>query len=696
MRVQYTWLDRRRWFTAAFGLHPRHVSDKEDFRMPNTRPLQRDDLFKFKAVGKVAIAPNGKRAVFELKRFELEENKNFVNLELVDLASGDRRPLTTGNHNDTQPAWSPSGKYLAFISSRDKVASLYVLPMAGGEARRVTDLDVKVSDFAWSPDSKRLAYSAAALNETEQLTRDGKEDELPKRPQFKHITRLHHKLDGAGWWNGNDQHLFVIPLSGGKAKQLTRGNFNHQEPRWSPDGKLIAFQANREPNCDFEQDQQQIYTIKPSGGGLKRVTEGPGGWSAHSFSPDGETLALIGQPAKSGDHWRHNQHVWLVDTKGGRPRELTREIDNECTHTVLGDVAGSPFASCAPIWAPDGKRLYFIVTEDGSVHLYQRSLNKRDAHAVFSGEHVVNSVSHNGAGHFALNISHPTNPADVYTWDIGDELPRRVSAVNQQILKRIALPEPEPFTIKSGDVKVAGWIIKPPKFNKRRKYPAILEVHGGPHGAYGNIFFHELQWLAAQGYVVCYANPRGSSSYGFKYRTCIRGDWGGYDWKDVSKVADYLARRPYVDTKRMGITGGSYGGWMTNWAIGHTNRFKAAVTQRCVSNFESMFGTSDFGYELGEMCGGLPWKNRKDYQRQSPIQVVSKVKTPTLVIHSEQDLRCPVEQGEQVFTSLKALGVETELVRFEGESHGLSRGGRPQNRRERLKRIVDWFDKYLR
>jgi dipeptidyl aminopeptidase/acylaminoacyl peptidase len=664
--------------------------------MPKTRPIQRDDLFKMKAVGKVAISPCGGQAVYELKRFDLEENKNFVNLVLSDLNAGTCRDLTQGDHNDTQPAWSPDGRHLAFISSRDKVACLYVLPMTGGEARRVTDLDHNVSDFEWSPDSKRFAYTATELNEQEKLTRDGKEDELPKRPQFKHITRLHHKLDGAGWWNGHYAHVNVIPAKGGKPKQLTRGDFDHSGPRWSPDGKLIVLQANREPNFDREYDQCQIYGVKPTGGTLKRLTTGPGGWFAHSFSPDGQTLALIGHPGKAMQYWKYDESIWLVDVKGGKPRHLTREIDNECNHTVLGDVAGGTFENIAPIWAPDGQSLYFVVTENGSVHLYNRSINKRDAHAVFDGAHTINQISHNGDGKFALNISEPTNPADMYTWTIGESAPHRVTAVNADLFKRIDIPEPEPFSVKSGQATVHGWIIKPPKFDKRRKYPTILEVHGGPHGAYGNIFFHELQWLAAQGYVVCYANPRGSSSYGYKHRMCIRGDWGNLDWKDISKVADWLFRRPFVNSKNVGITGGSYGGYMTNWAVAHTNRFKAAVTQRCVSNFESMFGTSDYGYELGDMFGGLPWTHQKDYRRQSPQTFVNKVKTPLLIIHSEQDLRCPIEQAEQVFTALKLLNVDTEFVRFEGESHGLSRGGRPQNRRERLKRILDWFERYLK
>jgi dipeptidyl aminopeptidase/acylaminoacyl peptidase len=264
------------------------------------------------------------------------------------------------------------------------------------------------------------------------------------------------------------------------------------------------------------------------------------------------------------------------------------------------------------------------------------------------------------------------------------------------VLARIDVADPEPFSVRSGSVHVHGWLLKPPGFNPRRKYPAIIEIHGGPQVQYGCAFFHELQCLAAAGYVVVYANPRGGSGYGLKFMSAIRGRWGGLDYQDVMRVANWLFARPFVDKRRVGVTGGSYGGYMTNWLIGHTNRFAAAVTQRSVVNIESIIGTSDYGYQLGEELGGWPWKNVERLRRQSPLTFVKNIKTPLLIIHSEQDLRCAIEQAEQLFMSLRLLGREVEFVRFEGECHELSRGGRPQNRAERLRRILGWFEKHLR
>ncbi|MBN2448683.1 MAG: S9 family peptidase, partial [Phycisphaerae bacterium] len=349
------------------------------------------------------------------------------------------------------------------------------------------------------------------------------------------------------------------------------------------------------------------------------------------------------------------------------------------------------------IWSADGQRIYFLVGENGSAHLYTRSLGRRDTRCVVDGDINLMFFSRTAnTGLIALNIGTFANPADVFVFDPDSGETRQITEVNAGVLKRVHVAEREAFTVKSGNTTVPGWIIKPPNFSKARRYPAILEVHGGPHGAYGSTFFHEFQLLAASGYVVCWSNPRGSTTYGLKYRNCINADWGNLDWKDVSKVADHLFRQRYVDSKRVGFTGGSYGGYMTNWAVGHTQRFRAAVTQRSVTNLESMFGTSDYGNELGFHFGGKPWEKMKEYRRQSPLTFVKNIKTPLLVIHSEQDLRCGIEQAEQLFTSLKVMGRETEMVRFEGESHGLSRGGRPQNRAERLRRIVGWFNKHMR
>jgi len=667
--------------------------------MAKARPMKIEDLFKLNAVGKVALSPDGRRVAFELKRFDLNENKNFSQLMLADAETGRVRQLTKrAKHNDTLPRFSPDGKQLGFLSTRNKVCCLWIMPMDGGEARRLTDRDGNVKDFAFSPNSRRIAYTRQSLSDREKLERDDKQEEIRKGVQIKHITRLTHKLDGAGFWNGHYTHVYVTTLSGAKPKLLTRGDYDHTEPRFSPDGKTVSFVANRTSDPDRNFDQADIYTTPASGGRLKRVTQMPGDCGGHAWSPDGKTIAFTGMPNKVDQWWKYEPSIWLVDSAGGKPRRLTREIDNHTSNVTIGDISGASFESAPPIWSKDGSRIFFLVSEHGETRLYSRSISRKDLRCEIGGNVNVYDVQRTASdGPIAVAIGTATNPGDVFLFDPSEgAAPARLSNVNAAALKRIQLIEPEEFWLKSGNRRLHCWVMKPAGFRASRKHPAVLEIHGGPQAQYGYSMFHEMQMLVGKGYVVAYCNPRGSAGYGLDHRKSIIGDWGGDDYTDIRKITDWLLSRPWVDKKRVGVTGGSYGGYMTNWVVGHEQRFRAAVTQRSCVNFESFVGTGDFGHVIGGELMGLPWDKPENLRRQSPFTYVKNIKTPLLILHSEQDLRCPLEQAEQLFTALKYLGREVELVKFEGESHGLSRGGRPQNRAERLRRMAAWFDKYLR
>ncbi|HEX5164272.1 MAG TPA: S9 family peptidase, partial [Thermomicrobiales bacterium] len=415
-----------------------------------------------------------------------------------------------------------------------------------------------------------------------------------------------------------------------------------------------------------------------------------------SWSPDGSQLAAIGNwdPASGG---AKNDNLWVVPAGGGEARNLSGDFDRSIGDSAMSDVyAGS---SNRPLWAPDGASLLMLVSDSGSTHIYRVSLDGGDITRITGGERRVSGVSLSSDGKtIAYVAGTSTNPGDLYVANIDGSDERQLTNLNQDFLGSLTLSEPEEFRVpsQSDGAEIQGWVMKPVGFEAGKKYPMILEIHGGPHAMYSNHMMHEFQLMAARGYVVVYCNPRGSAGYGEDFTTYTHKAWGEKDMPDVMAAVDHVVSQGYVDANRLGITGGSYGGYMTLWMIGHTDRFKAAVTQRCVSNLYSFYGTSDIGFTFGEYeFGGTAWEQREHFMKYSPITYVDKVTTPLLIVHSEQDYRCPIEQAEQVFISLKKLGREVEFVRFPDENHNLSRTGKPKHRIERLEFIIGWFDSHL-
>ncbi|MFQ5413088.1 MAG: S9 family peptidase [Phycisphaerae bacterium] len=661
------------------------------------RKLTIEDLGRLRVINQAAMSPDGDRIAVSIKRCDLKKNKNLSSLYLTNARGGRLRRLTTGDHNDTHPKWSPDGTTIAFMSDRDRASCIWLLPMDGGEPVRLTDRDHDVAEFNFSPDGRHIVFTAREKNERDKLRRDEKKKELETTPDFIHIRRLNHKLDGAGFWNGHYVHVYSIRTSGGKAVQLTRGDYDHTSPQFSPDGRRIAFLSNRMPDPDREHfENADIYTMTTTGGGLKKVTPKEGVIVNYSWSPDGGTFAYIGHEGKTGETALYNAHVWTIPARGGRPQNLTSDIDNHCFNITISDIAEITFSADPPVWSADGGVIYFVVSERGAANLYHVAAGGGRATPTLVGDHVVMAMSRAAKrNRAAVVIGTPTNPADVFAIDLdrAPDRPKQVTHVNRAVLAGIKLSDPEPLACRRGGHTVHGWVIKPPEFRNGKKYPLVLEIHGGPYCQYGHAMFHEMQWLAARGYVVVFTNPRGSVGYGLKHLTALHHRWGVPDTPDVLACVDQVVRGGYVDKKRLYITGGSYGGFMTNWVTARDHRFKAGVTQRCVANMDSMLG-SDFGWFIAHEVGCMPWDDPKRTRAASPIAYAKDIKTPLLIIHSEQDLRCPIGQGEELFATLKCLGKEVEFVRFAGESHGLSRGGRPQNRAERLRRILDWFERH--
>jgi dipeptidyl aminopeptidase/acylaminoacyl peptidase len=609
------------------------------------------------------------------------------------------RQFTTGDQHDSSPRWSADGRQIAFLSDRgdkDKPAQIYLIPFNGGEAQRLSEIDGEISELSWSPDGRQILCAVRKLD-VEAVERQKDDRKKMLGVVVRHYERVFYKLDGYGYLPHERTHLWTVNARTGRAKQLTdHAIYDEQYPAWSADGKWIAYCSNRSENPDLTPDRWDIYIMPAGGGEGKKVRAPVGEKSLPAFSPDGKWIAYIGTEGEG--QWYKNAGLWLAPTDGSKDaHNLTEKYDLHVDSGTINDI-GSP-ELMAPTWSKDGKRIYFNTVLHGSAKLSSISIKGDGLRDEIGEGGVVGSFTFDKEQkRLAYFYGRTDDPVQIFMRDQDSGKERQVTQLNRKLLEEIDLGQVEQAWFKGPDGNdLQGWIIKPPGFNSGKKYPSIMEIHGGPLTQYGNYFMHEFYYLAANGYVVYFCNPRGGRGYGEALAKGSHGDWGGVDYADLMAWADFMEKQPYIDATRMGVTGGSYGGYMTVWIIGHTQRFKAAVTQRCVSNFVSMWGSSDFNWTFeSELANKPPFEDLQNYWTHSPIAYIGNAKTPTLVIHNEGDLRCPIEQGEQVFVALKKLGVDSEFVRFPDEFHGLSRTGRTDRRIARLNHILRWFDRYLK
>jgi len=658
-----------------------------------------EDLYKFQVINGLRISPDGKFLIYQQTRVDSKTEKKYTNLWVIGTERGGVRQFTFGNQSDTLPRWSPDSSQIAFLSNRenkDKPPQIYLISIHGGEAQRLTEIEGVVSDFAWSPDGRRLVCSLQKTD-PEQLEREKDEQKKKLGVVSRRYERVFYKLDGSGYLPRERTHIWVVDTRTGKGRQLTDHTvYDEQSPTWSPDGKWIAFTSNRSQEPDFNPDEIDLFLIPAVGGEFKKVQAPVGEKTQPSFSPDGRWIAYYGREGK--ELWYKNDSLWVAPLDSSSPaRNLTEAYDLNVSPWTINDI-GEP-ELMPPTWTKDGQRLLFPVTYHGSSVLMSVAVD---------GSSLQTEIGEGGVvGSFALDkdqewlaylYGDASDPCQVFLQDWKSKSIRKLTQVNAEILRNVDLGSLETVWIKGpAGNDLQGWILKPPGFDAKKKYPSILEIHGGPLTQYGFLFMHEFYYLAAQGYVVHFTNPRGGRGYGEAHAVAIWGDWGNADYADLMAWTDYVSDQPYIDKNRMGVTGGSYGGYMTLWIIGHTQRFKVAVTQRCVSNMVSMWGSSDLNWSFQvELQAGPPFEDLQKYWDMSPMKYIGNARTPTLVSHSEGDLRCPIEQGEQAFVALKRLGVDTEMVRFPDEFHGLSRTGRTDRKIARLNHFVRWFDKYLK
>ncbi len=665
------------------------------------RRITAEDLYRFRLITDSRISPDGRQVIYPVQRVQRSSEKKITNLWLAPAGRGRPRQFTYGDHADRQPRWSPDGSSIAFLSNRGdgKQSQLYVIPADGGEARQVTRLAGDFGTFEWSPDGRTIVC-AFRKKDKDVLEREADEAKKKLGVVARHIDRVFYKLDGSGFLPKERQHIWSVNVRTGKAAQLTAGDrHDNYAPSWSPDGKRIVFLSNRTADPDFSPDYIDILIMPAAGGRTRKVATGAGiKWSV-GFSPDGRWLAYYG--IRGQGQWYKNMALWVVPASGSAaPRNLTGRFDVEVLGGVTNDLTVEPPVG-PPVWSKDSSRIYFTVGRHGRSTLNSLAIGGRPAgletHIDEWGTVLQFSIDGSGSK-VAYLYGDMGHPVDLYVTDLEGGAPRRITRINDRVLGNVDLGEIEEIWFKGRDGNdLHGYILKPPGFSAKKKYPSILEIHGGPMVQYGELFMHEFYFLAANGYVVFFSNPRGSQGYGEKHSKAIWGCWGKADYGDVMAWTDLVVRKPYIDRRRMGVTGGSYGGFMVNWIIGHTGRFAAAVTQRSIVNMISKYGTGDYNWLLEYRFGNkAPWEAVDSYWDQSPLKYFGKVKTPTMVIHSEEDHRCPIAEGEQTFVALKKLGVDTEMVRFPEEPHGLSRVGRTDRRIQRLRHILRWFDKYLK
>lgn len=664
------------------------------------RKVTIEDLLSLKWVSDPQISPDGTRVAFVQTEIDREGNTYRSHLCVLPLDGGTVRQFTTGDQRDSTPRWSPDGRWIAFLSDRGAKAEpgaktpqqTYLIPSDGGEARPLTTGALSPSDIVWSPDSQMIAFVGKP------------EAEHADQSDVKVITRIRYKSDGEGFWDGRYKHIFTIPVTGGPALQLTKGDYDHADPAWSPDGRSLAFIANRTPEADLT-NVTDVWAMSSSGGEPRCLTRSVGPAATPAWSPDGRTIAYYGHDNACLN--ATNTTLWIVSVDGGEPVNLTAGFDRSLAHHIITDMRAHPKVG-GPVWTPDGTRIYVLVADGAANQLAAVDAQSGSVQLLTSGHGEVFGVTYTGggdpstrlgAGLAVIAASDPVTPGDLWAVPLdGRSGERRLTSVNQALADDVQLSVPEHFTYEGADGwPVEGWVMRPVEFREGARYPTILQIHGGPHGAYGEAFFHEFQVLAAEGFTIVYTNPRGSQGYGQRFTAATQHDWGGKDYEDIMRGLDAaLARFAFLDPDRLGVAGGSYGGYMTNWVIGHTDRFKAAVTMRSISNHLSQWGTSDLAFMKGFWeFPGDPWEMPTWYWERSPLAFVTQIKTPLLILHSEQDLRCPIGEAEQFFAALKKLMREVVLVRFPNESHDLSRNGQPNHRIERLRWIMRWFVEHL-
>ena len=696
---------------------------------PAKRAITEKDLFDFTWIANPQLSPDGSRVAFTRVTVDTKRTGYETSIWTVATSGGEQPIRMTNGKHDAQPRWSPDGKRLAFIRAGEKDEAgkpqppqIAILSLQGGEAWTITNLPKGAGNPLWSPDGKRIAFFSSTTQEDiqKQQAKEAakpassgvqKNTAVPKKvePESEHesdvhlITRAYYQDNDEGFLDPKrHQHIWIVTVpttsdEETKPQQLTSGDYDEGEAVWSVDGTRIYFLTARIEEPYYELPTTDVYWVGASGGEVQKLTTVDMGIGDLALSPDGRRMAFHGsvtQPIRSYSE----PDLWVMDVApNAKPRNLTADYDFDMGSGVGGDNAAPRGGNGATLhWTADGRSLIDVVAKQGRSFLVHVDAESGAVSEITQGDQSVPDFTATPDGQkIVALISTPVMIGDLFV--IGDGRQQRITDVNQPLWSKLNMTMPEEINYTSFDgKKIQGWVQKPPDFNPQKKYPLILDIHGGPHGAYGWVFDHEFQWMAAKGYVVFYPNPRGSTSYGQEFGNIIQYHYPGDDFRDLMAGVDELVKGGYIDEKKLGVTGGSGGGVLTNWTVTHTDRFAAAVSQRDISDWATWWYTADITMFQPEWFKAPPFRDPQDYANRSAITFVDKIHTPILFVLGLSDSRTPPEAGgEQLFRALKFLKRPTAMVMFPRETHELSRSGEPWHRIERLDHIVGWFDKWM-
>ncbi len=651
-------------------------------------PLEYMDVFEMQYVSDPHISPDGNKIVYVRNQFDVMTDKKYTNLWIIDFDGSNHMPLTSGKKGYSSPNWSPDGKKLAYVSADEGSAQIFVRWMETGQTASITNLTKGPGNVTWSPDGQYLAFNMNIAEEKESF------GEFPSPPKgadwasnAKVIDEVSYKSDGNfSFLEPAYNHLFVVPADGGAPRQVSSGDFNHGAASWTPDGKHLIFSANRSEKADLEPNNTHIFKLEISSGDITQLTTGKGPNTNPEVSSDGKTIVFNSYEDRYVGY--QLSRVFIMDIDGKNVREIDHGLDRD-----LGSFT----------WAKDGKSIFTYYVDKGNGVLANLNLNGTTTIMVegigggsFGRPYAGGSYSVAADGRFAYMETSVEKPAELAVGKSGGKSKtRKITALNDNFFQNKEIGKVEEVMYKSSfdGQNIHGWIVYPPGFDKEEEYPLILEIHGGPHLAYGPHFSPEIQLMAAKGYVVLYTNPRGSTSYGEEFGGYINHNYPSEDYNDLMDGVDMMVEKEFIDESQLFITGGSGGGVLTGWSIGKTDRFAAAVVSKPVINWFSFSLTADgYNYYPTYWFSKKPWEDPDQYYERSPISLVGNVKTPTLLVTGEQDYRTPMSETEQYYGALKLLEVESMMVRIPGAGHGIT--ARPSNMIRHVAYITGWFDKY--